>query len=709
MRDEPNVVARGRHPARRADAAGPFGDRVGARRARPSAAAAGARQLRARPRHHRRLRRAAAPHLSRGAGAGDEPRTAGTAGRDRVQGAGAARGGRRLRSRPPRRVARGRAVHAAAPRPPTPTSSPTSATSARWPSCAGGSTACRWPSSWPRRGLVRCRRPRSPHGWATASALLAGSSRVADQRHRSLQGPRRLVVPAARPRRAAAVPAAVGLRRHRSTSTPSSGCAATAQVPPNMVASVLAALVDKSMVQALYGHPHHVPVARDAARVRCGARRRMRLRSSPGVTARGSSRSASGGPWACTAPTSGRWLDALDGLFDDLRLAVRNALDAGDLDTALRIVVAAREHAFRRLRYELIGWAETALADGGRRRPPAGRGSVGHRGLRPVRPRRDRRRHRAGRAGCRAGRSGTAPTRWAWPNGRSATRASSRGDIPRFAGRAPSASSTTAVALRRRRPHRPRLLHALAVRDPHRRGRGRARARRARHRGGGALGNPTARGTGRLRRRASGPRPTEPARARALLQRSEQLARDVGNLWFELFARTETLWLQAIEGDPLGALLGFADVISAWHRAGDWANQWLSLRHVLGICCLLGADELAATIYGALDRAGAVDAFPFQPLRPPTCARQLTELRERLGDQRFTVAEQQGHTASTSVVIDLHRLADQSAVTRLTLPCSRGRWFRGRRSRSPKCRRRIAARVANPRAVRRRTSRCPTC
>ena len=127
----------------------------------------------------------------------------------------------------------------------------------------------------------------------------------------------------------------------------------------------------------------------------------------------------------------------------------------------------------------------------------------------------------------------------------------------------------------------------------------------------------------------------------------------MGNLWFELFARTETLWLQAIEGDPRGALLGFADVISAWHRAGDWANQWLSLRHVLGICLLLRADELAATIYGALDRAGAVNAFPFQPAAAADLARQLTELRERLGDQRFTVAEQQGHTASTSVVIDL--------------------------------------------------------
>ena len=68
---------------------------------------------------------------------------------------------------PPRRIAGGRAVHAAGPRRQRRRRRPTSRPSAPWPSCAGGSTVYRWPSSWPRRALVRCRRPRSPHGWAT--------------------------------------------------------------------------------------------------------------------------------------------------------------------------------------------------------------------------------------------------------------------------------------------------------------------------------------------------------------------------------------------------------------------------------------------------------------------------------------------------------------------------------------------------------------
>ena len=127
----------------------------------------------------------------------------------------------------------------------------------------------------------------------------------------------------------------------------------------------------------------------------------------------------------------------------------------------------------------------------------------------------------------------------------------------------------------------------------------------------------------------------------------------MGNLWFELFARTETLWLKALAGEPLDALTAFADVTSAWHRAGDWANQWLSLRHVMGICHLVGADELAVVIHAALERAGAADAFPFEPSAAANLATMVVELRRRLGDSRFVAAQQQGRTASTSAVIDL--------------------------------------------------------
>jgi predicted ATPase/DNA-binding SARP family transcriptional activator len=479
-------------------------------------------------------------------------------------------------------------------------------------------------------------------------ALLAGSSRVADQRHRSLKDlvdwSYQLLDPVEQQlfRRLSIFAGSFDLDAAEHV-------CGYGQVPRNMVASVLAGLVDKSMVQASTG-------------TRTTYRLLETLREFGAALDEGEAPQIARrhGAWILDICERGAvglhgtderwWLDTLDDLFDDLRLAVRHALDAGDLDTALGVVVAAREHAFRRLRYELIGWAETALAEraaDGHRLAAAGWGIVAY--GRFVRGEIDAAIELGERSVELAARDGTdalgLPER-ALGNAYVFT-----GDIPRFT-IALERLAETAVAA----GDDARMAHAFymcSLSETRTAGIeiGMQHAQRAAE-AAARSGNPTAQAQAAY---AAGiwAAADDAALARALLQRSEQLARDVGNLWFELFARTETLWLQAIEGDPRGALIGFADVISAWHRAGDWANQWLSLRHVLGICLLLRADDLAATIHGALDRAGAVNAFPFQPAAAADLARQLTELRERMGDQRFIAAQQQGNTTSTSVVIDL--------------------------------------------------------
>jgi hypothetical protein len=79
----------------------------------------------------------------------------------------------------------------------------------------------------------------------------------------------------------------------------------------------------------------------------------------------------------------------------------------------------------------------------------------------------------------------------------------------------------------------------------------------------------------------------------------------------------------------------------------------LSLRHVFGICHLSRADELAVIIHGALERAGAVNAFPFDPSAAADNTNAVEELRRRLGDRRFNGALQEGRSTSTPVVIEL--------------------------------------------------------
>jgi predicted ATPase/DNA-binding SARP family transcriptional activator len=477
--------------------------------------------------------------------------------------------------------------------------------------------------------------------------LLAGSSRVSDQRHRSLKDlvdwSYQLLDPAAQQ-----------LFRRLSTFAGSfdldavEQVCAYAQVSRESIASLLGSLVDKSMVQAFSG-----------TRTTYRLLETLREYGAALAETEGPELARRHGAWIvgiCERGAAGlhgaderAWLDLFDGLFDDLRLAVRNALNVDDLGTALRIVVAAREHAFRRLRYELIGWAEAALARDGAAAQPLAAAAWGLVAYgRFVRGEIDAAIDLGQRSMELARQDGTdtfglaeraLANAWVFLGDTD----SSRSAMLQLVDGAVASGDEARIA-------HAYYMRSLSETSTARTDAGIVYAERDAT-AAAQCRNPTAQAQAAY---ATGIwlATTQPARAREQLQRSEALSSAVGNLWFELFARTETLWLRAFDGQPRDVLSGFADVISAWHRAGDWANQWLSLRHVLGICHLLGADELAVTIHGALERAGAVNAFPFEPAAAANLSKVVDELRSRMGDERFRAAEQQGRLGATSIVID---------------------------------------------------------
>ncbi len=137
-------------------------------------------------------------------------------------------------------------------------------------------------------------------------------------------------------------------------------------------------------------------------------------------------------------------------------------------------------------------------------------------------------------------------------------------------------------------------------------------------------------GAGALRHGAS-LAATDPKEATILLQEAADIACNAGNRWIQAFALTEVLWLEASQGRPREALQRYADVIDLWYRGGDWANQWLSLRHVFGILVQLRADLGAATLHGALSAAGAAYALPFAVADAERITSLVDELRDRLG------------------------------------------------------------------------------
>ena len=270
--------------------------------------------------------------------------------------------------------------------------------------------------------------------------------------------------------------------------------------------------------------------------------------------------------------------------------------------------------------------------------------------------------------------------RWRWPNSRSPSSSNSGSLRAASTGGPWATSSTTGAAAPRpppcasawseplaragRRPSRPRPLH----------GRGRAGER------GPIRGEPVAGGGGaeprpahpephRIWRQRSTPAPSPSSRSiragrRRCSSRRWSKAWSVGNRWIVAFARTELTSLAARRGDLDTALELAGLVIDTWHRAGDWANQWLTLRHVAGVFAQRGEHEEAAVLRGAL-RVAAVDlAMPIEASDLRRLAAILERLPDALGVDRLADLEAQGAAMSGDSIVR----RTQQLITQLLPP-----------------------------------------
>ena len=124
---------------------------------------------------------------------------------------------------------------------------------------------------------------------------------------------------------------------------------------------------------------------------------------------------------------------------------------------------------------------------------------------------------------------------------------------------------------------------------------------------------------------------SDPVAGRSHLWKAVEYATEAGNRWVEAFARTEVLWIDARLGRVESSLRGYRQVVETWYRGGDWANQWLSIRHVAGILGQLGDDEAVAVIQGGLAAVRATQALPFEPADAARLRVALSQASQQLG------------------------------------------------------------------------------
>jgi predicted ATPase len=356
----------------------------------------------------------------------------------------------------------------------------------------------------------------------------------------------------------------------------------------------------------------------------------------------------------------GRWSDRIDRELDNIRAAHVTAVGSGDTDGAARLVVALREYAFRRIRYEVTTWAEaTARMDGFAAHPLAPlvlgvsaygrwvRGDIeaavelAHRSLNAAtagQPSSGLAERVLGNALFYRGNTGEALD-WMDQMVTAARAGGSPSDLAH-------AQYMMSVA---------RTSVGDTARGAELAGDALVAAERS--------GSPTARAHAAY---AHGLvlRSDDTDRAEQELRRCAELGRAAGNRWIRAFALTEVHWLTTQRGQIVEGLRGFAEVIDTWHRGGDWANQWLSLRHVFGVLIRLDAHHAAAVLHGALVAVGAAYALPFEPADAERLAAEVDRLRGLLDPADFATAVRTG-AAMRDTDIVAHVLAE---IERLTTP-----------------------------------------
>jgi predicted ATPase len=345
------------------------------------------------------------------------------------------------------------------------------------------------------------------------------------------------------------------------------------------------------------------------------------------------------------SPDEPSWSIALDRDFENLRSAHLTALRRDDADSALRLVASLYEFAFRRVRYEVESWADASAALPGADDHP----------------------DRATALGVSAyGRFVRGDMEAAIGLAREAIggdEMSDHGLAERVLGNSYFYMEHTDEGVAwmdrmmesaRRADSKARIAHGLYMRSVADTSvgdgiRGAVRAGEAKA-AAEVIQSPTAHAQADY---ALGLalESTDPDEALSHLERASVLAAEAGNRWIEAFALTEVHWLRANHGERLAALRGYADVVDTWYRGGDWANQWLSLRRVLGIFIDLGALEAAAVLHGSLAAVGASDALPFEPADAVRLSENVDQLRSSLGPAVFADAVRRGASMKDGEIV----------------------------------------------------------
>lgn len=332
---------------------------------------------------------------------------------------------------------------------------------------------------------------------------------------------------------------------------------------------------------------------------------------------------------ALGGPSEADAVSRADGAFSELRAAQRSALQVGDLDHGFALIVALHEYAMRTMRYEALGWADSAVAVPGAEEHDLYPTLLGIQAYSAWMRGEFTRALDLSRMV-----SAIEADRQLTPCGLAER---TTGNVQYVLGETEAGLITTRrqLDLAEADGTPSRIVHAsymhsiaLSLHDLEESRRLADRARLMAERSG----SPTDAASALVAAAFSA---ADQASALDAFERADQHARKARNRWLSAFARTEFYGLLLAEGRLQEACGGLAEMVDVWFRAGEWSQQWVTLSRCVVALTATGQAQSAAEIIGAVNQHAVIAATPVVATLRDRTLEAEGELRSILGDEEY--------------------------------------------------------------------------
>jgi hypothetical protein len=133
---------------------------------------------------------------------------------------------------------------------------------------------------------------------------------------------------------------------------------------------------------------------------------------------------------------------------------------------------------------------------------------------------------------------------------------------------------------------------------------------------------------------------SDPDAAMKMLNESFSYCRSVDYRWCLATGLTLECTIRAQHGDPLDAFSPIDEAIELWRKAGDWSNQWKTVKCIITPLTRIGALDTAAVIYGASDGRTIFGELPEGLVQQ--LDNSLGQLKSQMGAEEFAAAVSRG-------------------------------------------------------------------